>query len=171
MQLKTNIKKSVAVTNVLVSLLMNKTYVAVSEIAIFLNIFLGTHTITGQKINKMLEITGYQRQKTEEELQRDDLIDIKYMSLHCIDDLAKIDSIIVDNKKISRLVWKAKILLDIFEINFEKGEMEIMDSIYKNAYKYNLINKENDWIQDDILEENIEYLIEKVKERNCQNED
>ena len=166
MQISITIKKTIAIARVWLSILNNNIYVSVSDIALFLNVLFGTFTITGQKINEMLEDTGYQRTKSEEELKRDDLIDIKYVPLVKAIDFERVDKIIRDNAEIYRLVWKARIILDIFDINFEDDVFTIMDCFYKWAYEYNLINTEKDDIDYNVIEENIKYLIEEFRKVN-----
>lgn len=166
MQISITIKKTIAIARVWLSILKNNIYVSVSDIAIFLNAFFGTYTITGQKINEMLQTTDYQRTKSEEELKRDDLIDIKYVPLVKAIDFERVDKIIRDNAEIYRLVWKARIILDIFDINFEEDELRIMDCFCKWSYEYNLINTEKDDIDYNVLEENIKYLIEEFRKVN-----
>ena len=167
MQISITIKKSVAITRVWLSILKNNIYVSVSDIALFLNVLFGTFTITGQKINEMLEDTGYQLTKTEKELQRDDLIDIKYLYLSKANGFAKIDTIIRDGTEINRLVWNARVLLDIFDVDLEDEELKVMDSFCNGVYEHNLINTKKDEINYSILEDNISYLKEECnRERN-----
>ena len=73
MQKTLNIEKMTKVVNVFNSIINNNIYVPVSDIATFLNAFCGTYTVTGTKINEMLEILDYQRMSRE--------TDIKYISL------------------------------------------------------------------------------------------
>jgi hypothetical protein len=163
MQIIHNIKKSVVVAKVFLSIKNSKIYVAVADIAIFLNVLFGTHTITGQKVNEMLKATYYQRPKSEAELQRDELIDIKYMPLLKAENLFEVDTIVKNNIEINRLLWNGRILLDIFQIDLEKENYEILDNFCSIAYEYNLINTSKEDINNEVLEENIGYLIEELR--------
>ena len=94
--MSSTIKKAVAIARVFTAMMCPNYYMLVSDIAIFLNALFGTYTITGKKVNEMLVVTGYQREKNDEEKQRTDLIDIKYLFLNKAKDFAKIDILIKD---------------------------------------------------------------------------
>ncbi len=174
--MSSTIKKAVAIARVFTAMMCPNYYMLVSDIAIFLNALFGTYTITGKKVNEMLVATGYQREKNDEEKQRTDLIDIKYLFLNKAKDFAKIDKLIKDGEEIYLLKWKPTILLEIFNINLEDKifnepssvfnlyeAFEVINSICNIAYEYNLINTDKEEINEDILDENLEYFKEYLK--------
>ena len=163
MQMNITIKKVISVITVWFSLLKDNIYVSVSEIATFLNLFLGTSTITGQKINDMLYQARYQDFATEEEQQIKEIKDIKYVPLNKSDGKVKLDRITREDKEINRLKWKASVILDVFDIDIKAKDFEIADSFIFGANEYNLINTSKEDINYDVLIENISALKENLE--------
>lgn len=162
MQMNVTIKKVISVITVWFSLLKDNIYVSVSEIATFLNLFLGTSTITGQKVNDMLFQAGYQDFATEEEQQIKEIKDIKYVPVNKSEGVVKLDRITRNNKEINRLKWKARVILDIFDIDIKAKDFEIADSFIFGANEYNLINTSKEDINYDVLIDNISALKENL---------
>lgn len=160
--MQNTIKNSIAVAKVWVSIMRNKIYVSVSEIAIFLNVLYGTHTITGQKVNEMLEMAGYQRKATDEEQQNPEFLNSKYINSSKGKDFFEIDTLVKDNEEIHRLLWKARVILDIFQIDLKANYFEMLDSFYSGAYEYNLINTEKENIDDNVFDINVSFINEEM---------
>lgn len=152
MQTTFNIKKMTKVVNVFNSIINDDIYVPVSDIAIFLNAFCGTYSITGHKINEMLDISGYP------ETSIDDVdvdTELKY---------SKVETITTTDGEVKRFIWKARVILDIFRVDFSSGNIgEVGSYFYNGIYENALINTDKDWVDDDILDENSELLIEEMK--------
>ena len=151
MQKTFNIKKMTKVVNVFNSIINNNTYVSVSDIAIFLNAFCGTYSITGHKVKEMIEFSDYQ------ETSIDDVdvgTELKY---------SKVETITTTDGEVKRFIWKARVILDIFRVDFSGNIEDVGSDFYNGIYENALINTDEDWIDDGILEENVVFLIEEMK--------
>lgn len=158
------LKKAVAVARVMIAMRKGK-FVKVSDIAIFLNCLFGTSNITGEKINKMLVILGYQIQANDVEANQDKVEKeytekTKYRPTVNKKGLYEVYEIERDKQKIKGLKWNAKILIQIFKLDFEKeSNLKVSASeIISVAKKWELVNKKQEKINEELLIKNLEYL-------------
>ena len=160
MQIKNTINKSVTVATVFGSMMNNKICITVSKLATFLNVLLGTYTITAQKINEMLCIADFQRIASDDEVKKLGTVAIKYVPTNLAKEFVKFETIVKNNIEITSLIWNPSILI----VDFNQDVDEIVDNILFNIVDYQLINIEKDEIDMDILKENIKFLKKKLQE-------
>lgn len=158
------LKKAVAVVKVMIAMRKGK-FIMVSDIAIFLNCLLGTKGITGEKINKMLVILGYQIQANDVEANLDKVEKeytekTKYRPTVNQKGLYEVYEVEKDNKKIKGLKWNGKILIQIFKLDSEsETNLKVSASeIISVAKKWELVNKKQEKINEELLIKNLEYL-------------
>lgn len=158
------LKKAVAVVKVMIAMRKGK-FIMVSDIAIFLNYLFGTKGITGEKINKMLVILGYQIQSNDVQANQDKVEKeytekTKYRPTVNQKGLYEVYEVEKDNKKIKGLKWNGKILIQIFKLDSEsETNLKVLASeIISVAEKWELVNQKQDKINEELLIKNLEYL-------------
>lgn len=164
MQIRNTINKSITVATVFVAMLNNKACISVSKLATFLNVLLGTYTITAQKINEMLCIANFQRIANDDEVKKLGTVAVKYVPTNLVKDFVKFETIVRNDIEIASLIWNPRILWEILIVDFNQDVDEIVDNIVFNIVDYQLINIEKEEIDMDILKENIKFLKEKLQE-------
>lgn len=154
--------KRIFVTMQVIIAIVKERCVCVNDMATFLNVFMGTTTVTGEKINKMLVYDGYQ--VLTDDLGVDDFRSIKeyiaptkYTPTVMSDGLYAVEVSQYEDGN-AFLIWKASILLDIFDFNWTIDSKDLAQTIIDIAHYYNLINEKKEKIDKELLIRNIDYL-------------
>ena len=140
--------------------ILDNVFVTVGEIAKFLNIVLGTKTITEDSINSMLVQTKYQAPTDKEEflrLQEDDesIIYTKYSMLDKAEGLCRIEVPKNDDED-CYFKWRTDIISRMFEFEKCSSYKEQAQNIITKAIQYNLMNKEKESINIETVTSNLE---------------
>ena len=155
------LKKAVTVAKGVMAIIKGK-FVVVNDLATFMNIFFGTTTVTGEKVNKMLIEEEYQ--KLTDDIDDEDRIiegynaDTKYTPLVKANGLYAVEDSWYDERRSEFLIWRGNILVHIFKIDFAIDSNELAKRVIAIAYYNNLINTRKESINKELLIKNIDYL-------------
>lgn len=145
--------------------IIKKTFIKVSDIAIFLNGIYGTTTITEAKINQMLVECGYQVPKydfgTSDDVFEDDYIaPTQYIPTKKVTDAYQVEVLQDD---IRYLVWRADILIQILRIDPLKNINLLTSLFLAISIVYDLVDKDKEIISVETLKSNIQVLQEMLR--------
>ncbi len=146
--------------------IIKKTFIKVSDIAIFLNGIYGTTTITEAKINQMLVECGYQVPKydfrTSDDVLGDDYIAPTqyYIPTKKVTDTYQVE---VSQNDMRYLVWRADILIQILRIDPLKNIDRLTSLFLATSIVYDLVDEDKEIISVETLKSNIQVLQEMLR--------
>ena len=146
--------------------IVQNTFITVEEIARFLNIILGTKTITSDSVNNMLIQAKYQILTDKKEfehllLEDNSIIFTKYSALGKAKGLYKVEYPLSDDEDFY-LKWSTDIIIKIFEIDDSSSIKTKAKKMIIKAIQYNLINVDKDFIDIKTVTSNLGELFQVV---------